>query len=616
MRTSRVAGAFVIAGLIGEVFGGAGGVVGAGAAPVAASVASPVAASVAASVDVPRDQGSEPVELILSGVDDPTPAEIGRLAGADVEVVATIGQLGAVKIAVDPDDVAAVIAGLDSAHEVGDVSAPGRVTAARTPTDPGWARQFWMPDQGFTRAWDRTVGSSNVVIATVDTGVNTTPDLAGRVIAGADFTGTSVTGVGRDGDNDPQRHGTLTAELAAAAGDDGYGIAGACWTCRVLPVKVLDADGEGDTWAVGEGIVYAVDHGAHVINLSLGGATDDPVVQRAVRYAESRNVVVVAAAGNDYDEAGSAARYPAAYPTVVGVGAYTRLGDGPPSTSQRGPWYELAAGYCRYDRYFAVDNICGTSFSAPYVSGTVGLMRSLVPDASAAQYRAAMYNSAVAVPSLTGSGLYRYGALSADGALTRIAATVPAAPVPAASERSAPTVAVSAPAGYSSGTVTLEVSNSDDVGVTNLAVYVGDTLVFAQSAPPARFPVAVDTTRFADGVHRVAVVAYDAAGNWGGAETAMAIDNHLPIALLYSPGTSTTVRRHLDIGVYTTDGSGIMGTFLIVNDQVVGGYVGSGFYSIRVPIRRNGRYNIVALTVDNAGRISASNWSRVNGRTR
>lgn len=65
MRTSRVAGAFVIAGLIGEVFGGAGGVVGAGAAPVAASVASPVAASVAASVDVPRDQGSEPVELIL-----------------------------------------------------------------------------------------------------------------------------------------------------------------------------------------------------------------------------------------------------------------------------------------------------------------------------------------------------------------------------------------------------------------------------------------------------------------------------------------------------------------------------------------------------------------------
>ena len=59
-----------------------------------------------------------------------------------------------------------------------------------------------------------------------------------------------------------------------------------------------------------------------------------------------------------------------------------------------------------------------------------------------------------------------------------------------------------------------------------------------------------------------------------------------------------------------------MGTFLIVNDQVVGGYVGSGFYSIRVPIRRNGRYNIVALTVDNAGRISASNWSRVNGRTR
>ena len=117
---------------------------------------------------------------------------------------------------------------------------------------------------------------------------------------------------------DDNGHGTAVAGVAAAAANDGVGIAGMCWHCDILPVKVLNAAGSGARSNIAAGIVWATKHGADVINLSLAGPTHPTSSATQSSYADNHGVVVVAAAGNE----GSTHKfYPAAYPGVISVGA-------------------------------------------------------------------------------------------------------------------------------------------------------------------------------------------------------------------------------------------------------------------------------------------------------
>src|SRR5215208_4657153 len=156
------------------------------------------------------------------------------------------------------------------------------------------------PGVGALPAWDRSLGAGQV-IAVVDTGVDLThPDLAGNLwtgpggIHGHDFV---------DNDDDPDDynlHGTHVAGTAAAIADNGQGVAGVAPQAQIMAVRVLDGDGAGSTLAIANGIAFAADNGAGVINLSLGGSGGggDLAMQHAIALAEQRNTVVVAAAGN------------------------------------------------------------------------------------------------------------------------------------------------------------------------------------------------------------------------------------------------------------------------------------------------------------------------------
>ncbi len=309
-----------------------------------------------------------------------------------------------------------------------------RVHAMLTPNDPLFALDWAMPRLGMPAAWDVTTGAS-VTVAVVDSGVNEIPDLAGRVLPGRDY----VDGATPQGD--VLGHGTSIAAIVAAKGNDGAGMAGICWSCRILPVKVIDSTGAGWSSDVASGITYAVDHGARVVNLSIGSTSRDPFVADAIAYALEQGVVVVAASGND---GSTTPVYPAAEPGVVSVGASDAT-DALYAWSGRGAWVDYAApgdvetvsgtGDATHPQ--------GTSFAAAEASGVIALLLSVRPSATFGDLVGFLDAGTTPVAGTSG------GLLSASAAV-RLAAGQPEpssgpSPSPAASGSSGATSAPSSP---------------------------------------------------------------------------------------------------------------------------------------------------------------------------
>ena len=233
-----------------------------------------------------------------------------------------------------------------------------------------WGMSLLQAEQ----AWAMSVGSG-VVVAVVDSGVEAShPDLQGSVLTGAN----TVWGDSSPATTDPHGHGTHVAGTIAAHANNGVGVAGLAPGAVILPIKALDAGGSGYTSDVADGIVWATDNGAHVINLSLGGSPNG-IIEGAVNYALSKGRTVVAASGN---QGASSSGYPAAYPGVISVSALDTSGTGMASFSNRGANVDLAApgqgilstvpggGYASYS---------GTSMAAPHVAAAAALVLAQTP---------------------------------------------------------------------------------------------------------------------------------------------------------------------------------------------------------------------------------------------
>ena len=201
----------------------------------------------------------------------------------------------------------------------------------RLPNDPRLARQWGLQNDSHTEhrttvfvpdsdidapfAWLRTSGSSATRIAILDTGVDLDhPDLASQIVLSANFSKSPTS-------DDLYGHGTHVAGVAAATGDNGEGVAGVALDASLMNVKVLDDNGVGTCATTAEGIVWAVDHGADIVGLSLGGPVGCSTQDAAIEYAVERGVLVTAGAGNGGVQTPF---YPAAHPAVVAVGASDR----------------------------------------------------------------------------------------------------------------------------------------------------------------------------------------------------------------------------------------------------------------------------------------------------
>ena len=270
-------------------------------------------------------------------------------------------------------------------------------------------------DIDLPEAWEISKGSPDIVIAIVDTGVDLThPDLVDKLVPGYNIIDDNDLPLDDDG------HGTHVAGIAAAAtNNDNIGVAGVCWECKLMPIKALGTEG-GSTSDVATGIRYAVDHGAHVINLSLGGSSGTEALLSAVRYAYSREIPVVAAMGNF----GSAEPfYPAAYPETIAVGASDKY-DLRWEHSNYGEDIDLVAPGAQILSAYYLNQYAymyGTSMAAPHVSGVIGLLRSMFPNKTVEVLRTILTASADDLGDLGWDIYYGAGRLNAYQALQSLA---------------------------------------------------------------------------------------------------------------------------------------------------------------------------------------------------
>ncbi len=223
--------------------------------------------------------------------------------------------------------------------------------------------------------------ANGAVVAVLDSGVEAHPDLPpmtrGFNTVDENANTAAVT-----------EHGTMVAGSMTAISNNGIGIDATVNGITVMPVRVCRADGcaYGD---VAEGIIWATDNGADVINLSLGG-NHSSVTEAAVNYANDRDVLVVASAGNN-GATGNPTIYPAALPGVLGVGAH--YDNAPTAWASNGSWVEMSAPGEKVATLGTGGNYVigkGTSFSAPQVAAAAGLLRSIDPSATAAQIRSTL----------------------------------------------------------------------------------------------------------------------------------------------------------------------------------------------------------------------------------
>ena len=236
------------------------------------------------------------------------------------------------------------------------------------------AAQIWPLSRG-----------AGVTVAVVDSGVDAAhPDLVGQVTAG-----TSLLGDGGDGrtDTSTDSHGTAIAGLIAGTGhsDNGKGIIGLAPAATIMPIRVTSAS-QASASLLAQGITWAAQHGAKVINVSMGSPDPDPLLRQAVAFALRQDAVVIASAGNE-GASGNAVMYPAGFPGVIAVSGTDQNGQFW-ATSESGPGITVAAPAQGIDsindqgKYVQAD---GTSYAAAYVSATAALIRSRYPQLSAAQ---------------------------------------------------------------------------------------------------------------------------------------------------------------------------------------------------------------------------------------
>ena len=369
------------------------------------------------------------------------------LADLGTTVISTNRQLGSSLLRIPAGKtVEEMVATFSSRPDVDYVEPNYIAHAFMTPNDPYYMYQWHMPLINMPAAWDQSTGSG-VVVAVVDCGVayetygvyTQAPDLAGTTfVPGYDF-------INNDAHpNDDCAHGTHVAGTIAQTTNNSFGVTGVAFNCSIMPVKVLDASGSGSYTAIANGVIFAADNGANVINMSLGGASSSTELQNAVIYAYNKGVTIVCAAGN----AGSSApQYPAAYTQCISVSAvrydktytnYTSYGStidicapgGDVSIDQSGDGYvdgvlqqtHDGTNYGTFSYYFYE----GTSMASPHVAGVAALLiakngGTMTPT----EVRAALQNTAEDRGTVGWDQYYGYGLVNADAALQSISTTNP-----------------------------------------------------------------------------------------------------------------------------------------------------------------------------------------------
>ncbi len=347
-------------------------------------------------------------------------------------------------------------------------------------------------------AWDSSLGTG-VTIAILDSGVDGThPDLAGKLVPGWNFYD------GNSNTSDVYGHGTKVAGSAAAASNNGVGVTGVAWNAKIMPVRISDTAGYAFFSTIAEGIYWAADNGAKVVNISYSvqGSTS---VQNAANYLRSKGGLVVNSAGNT-----GAIDNTLANSAMISVSA-TGSTDTKTSWSSFGDYVDVAApgaSIWTTTRGGGYASVSGTSFSSPVTAGVVALMMSANPALKPSELESILKSTAVDLGSAGSDREFGAGRIDAAAAVQRAVELGGTAVL----DTAPPLVSITSPGtGTVKGIVPVNVSASDNVGITKVELYAKGVLVATDPTPQYSF--SWDTRGLGDGAASLVAKAYDAAGN-------------------------------------------------------------------------------------------------------
>ena len=470
---------------------------------------------------------------------------------------------------------------------------------ALVPNDPQYASQWHLPQIQAPDAWNISQGGAAAVIAILDSGIDAThPDFAGKLLAGYNTYNNSTT------ISDVYGHGTEVAGVAAALSNNGLGIAGVAGAAPIMPVRVTDDLGRATSASIANGIVWAADHGARVLNLSFNGVAANATVSSAAQYAYNHGALVVAASGN------CACVDPTPEnPYILSVSA-TDEADGLASFSSTGAYVDLSApgnNIWTTARFGLYTTDSGTSLASPIVSAVAALMIAKNPLLTPALVAQMMESTAI---DLGGGGYdsrFGYGRVDAFSAVSA-AATYQPPP-----DTMAPAVTLGLPLSGAkvSGVTVVDVAASDNVGVVKVDLFVDGLFYVTDSLFPYSF--AWDTATVANGSHVLYAVATDAAGNSatsasvGVTVSNTAPDTTAPAVAITAPAGSATVSGTTTVSVSASDAGGVAKVDFYV-DAVWTATDASAPYAIVWDTSRvaNGSHTLQAVATDPSGNTASA----------
>ncbi|WP_246167615.1 S8 family serine peptidase [Propionivibrio limicola] len=466
------------------------------------------------------------------------------------------------------------------------------VKAEGTANDPYFGSAWHLPKINAPVAWDSSQGS-NVTIAILDSGVDPShPDLAGKLVAGWNFFDNN------SNTSDVYGHGTKVAGAAAAATNNSTGVAAVATGASIMPVRVAGTDGYGSWSAIASGLTWAADHGARVANLSFYGVETSSSAVSAAQYMKSKGGLVVTSAGNYGTEATIAPS-----DSMITVSA-TDTADVKTSWSSYGSFVDVAApgaGIWSTVNGGSYAAVSGTSFASPVTAGVVALMMAANPGLAAAEVQKRLYASALDLGTSGFDKYYGNGRVDA-------AAAVQAAKVAASVDSTAPSVSIGSPTAGSTvkGLVAVDVSASDNVGVSRVDLLVNGTKIASDTTAP--FGFSWDSTKATDGSATLAAYAYDAAGNSASRNVtvtvanATAADSQAPVATISNPVDGSTVAGVVAVKATGTDNVAVTSVRLLIDGKQVASTTGTSVsYNWNTKKVKAGTHTIVAEAADAAG---------------
>ncbi len=379
--------------------------------------------------------------------------------------------------------------------------------------DPARGYGWHLTRVGAPAAWFFERGNPQIIIAILDTGINPVPDLITKLVPGWNIY------LGNNDTRDTGTHGTGVAGVAAAATNNGLGVAGVAWNCRLMPVRVTASGGSSTHSLVAQGLVWAANHGARVANASLSNLGQHSIVRDAARYfmQTTRGVVVIAAGNENLFTTAPDNPYVIRVSGLDVTNFRATFSDYGNDIDLCAPAYDIVTTASDG----SIITPFGTSLAAPIVAGVAGLMLSANPSLSGEQVTRLLQESAVDIGPPGWDPEYGWGIVNAARAVLRARGLMP--------ESVPPVVRITSPANGTvvSGAIWIECEALDPSGISHVELYVDGTWDGVSTRPrrPFTYRVYWDSRTVASGSHTLTIVAYDGMGNRGYATIRVVVNN-------------------------------------------------------------------------------------------